>query len=248
MAGGNVSNISNAKSRITYAVVGLILILGSNLVLSSINPNLTIFKPLVLGKIERIELNGELSDNGVADLVSSGIYFKQCDEKWGNMAYTEGGSGCNLCSSGCGPTAMAIVLSSKGINVTPADIGQWAIEVGARKDCSGGTNLSLLTQKIGEKWSGVKGEIITNFDKAMDYLNNGSWLIVSIRKVPVPGHCLNSKCGKEICFCGGHFVVAAGKTGDTIHIIDPSRVGINSLTVSQLKNYLSTGNFYHIWK
>ncbi|MGC9048745.1 MAG: hypothetical protein ACP5IX_00780 [Patescibacteria group bacterium] len=56
MAGGNVGIISDAKSRITYAVIGLILILGSNLVLSSINPNLTIFKPLIIGKIERIEL------------------------------------------------------------------------------------------------------------------------------------------------------------------------------------------------
>lgn len=59
MAGGDVGKISDAKSRMTYAVIGLVLILGSNLLLTSINPNLTILPSIIIGKIEKIELENE---------------------------------------------------------------------------------------------------------------------------------------------------------------------------------------------
>jgi len=45
-AGGDASRISNAKNRINNAVVGLVLILGSFLVLNTINPELTLLNPL----------------------------------------------------------------------------------------------------------------------------------------------------------------------------------------------------------
>lgn len=247
LARGNASQISGAKSRIGSAIMGLIIIVSSNLILTTINPSLTIFPPLRIGMVERIESGGELSDTGVADQTSQGLYFKQCDSRWGGMAYTKGGSECNLCSSGCGATAVAIVLKSKGLDVTPQTVGQQAIGVGARKDCSGGTDTRGLIERMASTW-GVRQETITDFNKAMDYLSRGSWLIVSIEKVPVSGQCANSTCGKGICFCNRHFVVLAGKTGDTIHVIDPSRRNITSFSTTDLRKYLSYMRFYNIWK
>lgn len=66
MAAGNVGKISDAKSRITYAVIGLVIILTSNLILYSINPNLTIFQPLIIGKIERIEIESIEREEDIA--------------------------------------------------------------------------------------------------------------------------------------------------------------------------------------
>jgi hypothetical protein len=56
ISGGNREQIAKAKSRITSALIGLILILCSNLILSNINPRLTILKPISIKKIEAIDL------------------------------------------------------------------------------------------------------------------------------------------------------------------------------------------------
>ena len=45
---GNPTQMSEAKSRIQSAVIGLVLLLGSWLILHTINPELTTFKPLVM--------------------------------------------------------------------------------------------------------------------------------------------------------------------------------------------------------
>ncbi|MBU1028770.1 hypothetical protein KKE28_01040 [Patescibacteria group bacterium] len=45
-AGGDAGRVGAAQKRITNAVVGLLLLLGSFLVLSTINPNLTMLNPL----------------------------------------------------------------------------------------------------------------------------------------------------------------------------------------------------------
>ncbi len=64
---GNPSKIGQAKSKISDALFGLILILGANLLLGFINPSLTIFKPIVIEKVERIELNDWTEDASVTN-------------------------------------------------------------------------------------------------------------------------------------------------------------------------------------
>lgn len=244
---GDMQAISKAKTNISSALMGLVIILSISVFLGFINPNLTILRPIALYTVKQEPIDGELSDDGIADQTSMGLYYKQCDARWGSMAYTEeNNQSCNLCSSGCGATALAIVLTSKGISVTPRDVGSYAIETEARKDCSGGTNVELLAPKAAQKW-GVREQTVNDFDKAMQALDNGSWLIVSIRKLPVPGHCQNSKCGEGICFCGGHYIVLAGKNGNNINVIDPSRIGLTSITIDSLKEHLSRVKFYNLF-
>jgi len=64
---GNPSKISRAKSKISDALFGLILILGANFLLSFINPNLTIFKPITIEKIKEVELNDWTEDVSITD-------------------------------------------------------------------------------------------------------------------------------------------------------------------------------------
>ncbi|MFA5051358.1 MAG: C39 family peptidase [Patescibacteria group bacterium] len=254
VAGGNSSQISDAKERIRGSLFGLVLLLGISTFLSFINPELTFFKPIQLGVIKTVELDGELSDTGAADQSSSGIYFKQCDSSWGNMAYTQGGADCNVCSSGCGPTSVAIALANLGKGITPKDIAQYAIEIGARNNCSNGTNVASLAPAAATKW-GVNSKTITTIDDAITELRQGHFLITSIRAVPIGNQCTNSKifpCGG--CFCNGHYVILSGINGNNIDIIDPSRRNLTTLPIDKLSStynnggYLSRIQFFYLWK
>lgn len=55
IAHGEAPKIGEAKKGITYAVTGLIFILLTHQILSLIDPRLTIFKPITIGVIKRIE-------------------------------------------------------------------------------------------------------------------------------------------------------------------------------------------------
>ena len=55
-AGGSPDKISDAKRKIADASVGLILVLGSYIILMIINPDLVVFQPLRVEQIEKIEL------------------------------------------------------------------------------------------------------------------------------------------------------------------------------------------------
>ncbi|MDD3284764.1 MAG: N-acetylmuramoyl-L-alanine amidase [Patescibacteria group bacterium] len=55
-AGGNESKIGEAKERIVGAIIGLVITLGSFLLLKTINPNLVVTKSLNVGIIEPVEI------------------------------------------------------------------------------------------------------------------------------------------------------------------------------------------------
>lgn len=61
-AAGNATTIGAAKTQMTDAIIGLVLILCTNLILHSINPQLTVFKSLNITKISPI---GLLNENNI---------------------------------------------------------------------------------------------------------------------------------------------------------------------------------------
>lgn len=64
IAGGSPEKISSAKQGIVAAVSGLIFILIVNQVLAMINPELVIFKPIVIGMIKREEFDFSIIEAG----------------------------------------------------------------------------------------------------------------------------------------------------------------------------------------
>ena len=254
MAAGSPERVKSANETIIGAITGVIIALISYTLLSLINPALVSFKSLDIYQVLREEWEGEQSDSLTetgGNTASVGFRYKQCDPAWGSMAYTESNNDdCTLCSSGCGVASVATVLASYGVNVTPRDVGEYAIQIGARTDCSGGTKVYKLVQQPASEW-GVQTETIKNFDEAMQRLEQGQKLITSIRRMPVEGKCKINDCGDGVvgvCFCGGHLIVLEGKTGNTITVFDPSRVDITSLDVDTLKKYISYIEFYRFWK
>jgi len=251
MAAGSPERIKSANETIIGAITGVVIALISYSLLSLINPALVSLKSLDIYQVSREEWEGEQSDSLTetgGNTASVGFRYKQCDPAWGSMAYTESNNNrCTLCSSGCGVASVATVLASYGVNVTPRDVGEYAMRIGARSDCSGGTNVLKLAQQPASEW-GAQTEVIKNFDEAMKRLEQGQKLVTSIIKIPVTGYCKTSDCGSGVCFCGGHLIVLESKTGNTVTVFDPSRVDIKSLDITTLSKYLSRVEFYRFWK
>jgi len=128
------------------------------------------------------------------------VYYNQADPEWGSMYYdTRTTRTQTIRSGGCGPTSLAIVVSSlTGEDFTPDQSAEYAMEHGYCAAPSGSYR-SLFTR-------GAEGLGLTcayageDLDAALPYLSEG-YLVVSLMG---PG-----------IFCdGGHFVVLRGITED----------------------------------
>ena len=70
------------------------------------------------------------------------IYFHQRDERWGQIAY----AGETIAQAGCGPTALAIVLSTLlDQTITPPQVSKWSTDNGFAIDQNGSSH-SLIPQ------------------------------------------------------------------------------------------------------
>jgi|GEM_PF-6934154 len=63
-AAGNPTTVSAAKSRMGAAIIGLVLILSTNLILYLINPQLTILKPIQIGAIKQLSFKNDDAEIG----------------------------------------------------------------------------------------------------------------------------------------------------------------------------------------
>jgi len=209
VAGGNSKAISDAKSRISSALMGLILSLGSWTILNFINPDLVNLKSLQVGVVEKIPLVLKTQFFSDAKLLAAKDYppgfngvplYKQCDSRWGSNSYPafEGGAEkdcAGVCDAGCGPTSLAMVvnfqLEKQGKEVDPSDLMDQVISYAsglkARPSCNGGTDTTIFTSSgsLKSKWN-LTGEEV-NLSQALDILKN--------KKEPIVF--LVSACGQD---------------------------------------------------
>lgn len=80
LAAGNASKIGDAKDGIKQAMIGLLLVLGTNIILGFINPELVIFRPFKVIKIERIDIE----EDGFLAVEDGYPWCPQVIEKTGN--------------------------------------------------------------------------------------------------------------------------------------------------------------------
>lgn len=118
------------------------------------------------------------------------------------------GYGTTIASSGCGPTSVAMVLTSlTGEEVTPIETANWSLENGFRVKGNGTSwgYFDAIANEYGLESEGMavsKENIISN-------LENNNMIIMSMK----PGHFTNS----------GHFIVLTGITKDgKITVADPN--------------------------
>lgn len=132
------------------------------------------------------------------------VYYNQLDERYADQPYGTDRIG----KSGCGPTAMAIVVSSlTDDTVDPAEMAEWAYRHGYW--CKGSGSYHSLIPGSAEAWGlPVSGCSASEPQRIVDALTAGK-LVVAIM---AEGHFTKS----------GHFIVLRGVQDGKILVADPA--------------------------
>ena len=172
-------------------------------------------------------------------------YYSQVDSRWVNHMYSAiNDKAQTIGTSGCGPTAAAMVVSSiKGV-ITPPEMGDLFVEYGYRSR-NNGTYFSAM------KWVADVFDIpyqeTYSLNKAVDLVKNNYYVIAS--------------CNEGLFTYGGHFVVIVGIDGNTLKIYDPylysGKFNVSSrrgkatvkgntvyVTIDNFKNYANATGYY----
>lgn len=146
--------------------------------------------------------------------INDPVYYSQHDSEWGSNSY---GSG-TISSSGCGPTSIAMVISTlTDKKVTPDQMAKEAEDNGYKT--SGGTDSNFFYYVAKEYGFKIRPRT-SNINNALDALKSGNCMvIVSVTK---KGSSLNSN--SEGYFTGGgHFmVITAVDDNNNVTVYDPN--------------------------
>lgn len=171
----------------------------------------------------------------ISGCVEEVVYYNQGEEPWASLAY---GSS-NIKNSGCGPTALAIVISTlKGEVVTPQMTARYAIENG--EYVAGKGTSHSFPANAARSW-GLSVERVRR--ERMDYivseLKQGKMAVVICAENTISGS-------------SGHYIVLTGVTSDGyLTISDPgsrSRTGnlYSPATIQSYARNLSDGSIWII--
>ena len=168
--------------------------------------NLSLF--LSDGSIQHTEYSGgtiaSLGDVRFTDGATEVVYFNQLDQRYANQPYGTD----NIGGYGCGPTSMAIVVSSLTDEIVdPTAMAKWAYENGGW--CKGQGSYHSLIPNAAKAWGlNVEGCRASEPQRIIDALSKGK-LVVAIMS---PGHFTT----------GGHFIVLRGVKNGKILVADPA--------------------------
>lgn len=145
---------------------------------------------------------GIIFSDGATDVV----YYNQLDSRWADVMYGTSGT---IGEGGCGPTAMAIVISTfTGEAHDPVELANWSVKNGHR--CEGnGSYHSLIPESAKSYGLTVEGAGKDEGQKIVDALASGKLVVAIMSK----GHFTSS----------GHFIVLRGSTSEgKILVADPA--------------------------
>mgnify|MGYP002409322573 CR=1 FL=1 len=134
------------------------------------------------------------------------VYYNQMDSRWKNTSYGKTGT---IGRSGCGPTSLAMVVSTlTSNNVNPVEMCKWSYRNGYYCEGSGSYH-SLIP--AGAKKFGLKVKGNAKPQEIVDALSNGKIVIAIMGKGHFTKH--------------GHYIVLRGVTEDgEILVADPASV------------------------
>lgn len=132
------------------------------------------------------------------------VYYNQLDNRWIDTMY---GTSNTIGQAGCGPTSLAIVISTlTGETHDPVELANWSVENGHR--CEGNGSYHSLIPAATAAY-GLTCEQNLDEQEIIDALSNGKLVVVIMGK----GHFTN----------GGHFIVLRGITSEgKILVADPA--------------------------
>lgn len=173
----------------------------------------------------------------VAGCVGEAVYYNQGEEPWASLPY--GGS--NIRSSGCGPTALAIVISTlTGERVTPEMTGRFAISGGYYVKGKG-TSHAFPAAAAAHWGLSVERMKRERMNEVVKGLKNGKMAVVICAENTISGS-------------SGHYIVLTGVTENGyLTITDPgSRTRTGNLyspaTIQSYARDLADGSIWLIGK
>ena len=145
-----------------------------------------------------------LGDVRFTDGATEVVYFNQLDQRYANQPYGTD----NIGGYGCGPTSMAIVVSSLTNDIVdPVEMAKWAYENGCW--CKGQGSYHSLIPNAAKAWGlSVEGCTASEPQRIVDALTEGKLVVAIMLK----GHFTT----------GGHFIVLRGVQDGKILVADPA--------------------------
>ncbi len=158
------------------------------------------------------ETVSSLGDIKFADGQTPVVYYNQLDERYANKPYGTD----NIGGYGCGPTSMAIVISSlTSDKVNPVEMAKWSYEHGYW--CSKSGSYHSLIPAAAKAWGlSVEGCSASEGQKIVDALSDGKLVVALMQK----GHFTTS----------GHFMVLRGVKDGKILVADPASYDRSNMT------------------
>lgn len=147
------------------------------------------------------------------------VSYLQTDRKWANQAYAVKGESATVGGSGCGPTAMAMVLATwADPKVTPATECAWALAHGY-KALNHGTFYGYFAPAAARY-----GLVCTQINYASLYGNSGSSYHTQVKRALAAGDMVIACMGPGNWTRGGHFVLAwdLREDLDIVYVNDPA--------------------------
>lgn len=145
------------------------------------------------------------------------VSYLQTDSKWAALDYSAPGEKTTIGASGCGPTAMAMVLATwADKSVTPKTECAWALAHGYKAPRQG-TYYGYFVPAAARYGMKARQMSWTNI-----YGNSKSSLHEEARKAVEAGHLVIACMGKGLWTSSGHYVLVWKIQGNTIYINDPA--------------------------
>ena len=145
------------------------------------------------------------------------VSYLQTDSKWAALDYSAPGEKTTIRASGCGPTAMAMVLATwADKSVTPETECAWALAHGYKAPRQGtyygyfvpaASRYGLKARQL--SWTNIYG-------------NSKSSLHEEARKAVEAGHLVIACMGKGLWTSSGHYVLVWKIQGNIVYINDPA--------------------------
>lgn len=171
------------------------------------------------------------------------VSYLQTDARWGWNDYSAPGEKTTIRASGCGPTAMAMVLATwADKSVTPKTECAWALKHGYKAPRQG-TYYGYFVPAAARY--GLKAR---QLNWVNIYGNSKSTYHEEARKAVKEGHLVIACMGKGNWTSSGHYVLVWDVEGDTVYINDPASTlarrtqGSYALFKTQVKYYWVINN------
>lgn len=153
-----------------------------------------------------------LSENVVSSKINACVHYLQWDSRWKNKKYSTHTSSQTIGNSGCGPTAMAMIMAQfLDSKYTPVEMCEYALKSGYR------------TKNNGTAW-GFYEWCFDHFDKFSKFIQTNS-LTVLKAALAEGALAVCSMNSNDNCFWtkSGHFITAIGFDSKYMYANDPNK-------------------------